>query len=937
MTGPPWLVDYDCHVLYGRDAERAEIGRLLEAARASRSGVLVLRGEAGIGKTALLEDARERAGDMHVLSARGVESESELPFAGLDKLLRPALAHLDKLPSPQAAALRRALGLQEGPAEERFLIFAACLSLLAETAERRPLLCLVDDAHWLDTVSAEALVFVARRLDAEGIAMLFAAREDDVRRFDPGDLPSLRVEPLDAEASATLLTRVAGAAAPSVRARLIEHAQGNALALVELPVALSEGQLAGDEPLPEALPLTDHVESIFLERVRRLPDEGQRALLIASADDLEDARLVTRAGELLGLDRRALDASEQAGLVSVHGSRLEFQHPLVRSAVYEAATSSERRSVHRALADALEESDEHADRRAWHLAASVVEPDEDVVRALDEAAERAEERAGYPAAAKAFARAAQLSAEEGARGRRLARAARAASIAGADAYAVALASEADPLVDDALLRAELELALGVAEFRCGRPLDGFPRLVEAAREAAKVAPAKAVELLFWAANVASIGGSPTALAEVSGLAAEVAAAGGDDEAVPVAHALAAFTRARRGDTASGAAELEAAFDWASTSDDVEHVYAVSLAALFQGENERFAALINRATSLARARGELGILAEVLSMSAVQHYFAQRFDEAALVAGESLELAHELGAANTTARPAGILAYVAAVHGDEEEAQRRADDMRALAAAHGIPARATYAAYVLAMLDLGRGRWIDARDQFRLVADPRPDVGDAFLARTAVPDTIEAALRAGSLDEAREALAWFEEWAPDSNYSWVPARLSCCRALLAEGAEAAGHFEEALRLGAGGGPFDLARIHLLYGEHLRRERRRTDARVQLRAALETFERLRAESWAERARAELRASGETSRKRDPSTVDQLTPQELQIARFVAQGLSNKEVAAQLFLSPRTIDAHLRKVFAKLGITSRGQLAGRLAAHDGSAEPAPARVHA
>jgi DNA-binding CsgD family transcriptional regulator len=590
----------------------------------------------------------------------------------------------------------------------------------------------------------------------------------------------------------------------------------------------------------------------------------------------------------------------------------------VRSAVYESATSSERRAAHRALAEALEGADEHADRRAWHLAASVVEPDGEVVRALDEAAERAEGRAGYLAAAKAFARAAQLSPDGGARGRRLSRAARAASIAGADDYAVALASEADPLVEDALPRAELELAVGVAGYRCGRPLDGFPRLLDAARAVAEIDLSKAVELLFWAAQIASIGGGATALAEVSKLAAEVAAAGGDGEALFVARALAAFAQARSGDSVAGEVRLEEAFDWASSADNAEHVYAVSLAALFLGENQRFATLVNRATSLARGRGELGVLGEALSMSAVQHYFAQRFDEAALVAEESLQLARELGGVNLTARPLGILAFAAAIRGDDDEARRRADEMRELAAAHGLPARATYAVYVLAMLDLGRGRWAEALEHFRVVADPRPDVGDEYLAKTAMPDMIEAAVRAGSPDEARKALSWFEEWASDSSYPWVEPRLSSCRALLADGEKATAHFDHALRLGLDGGPFDLAHIQLLYGEHLRRERLRTEARVQLRAALEGFERLRAEPWAERARAELRASGETARKRHPTTLDQLTPQELQIARLVAEGLSNKEVAAQLFLSPRTIEHHLRHVFVKLGVKSRTQLA-------------------
>ena len=904
-------------MLYGRDAERAAIGALLEAARASQSGALVLRGEPGVGKTALLEDARERAADMYVLSAKGVESESELPFAALHQLLRPALSHLDQLPAPQATALRCALGLEEGSANERFLVFAAGLTLLSEMAERRPVLCVVDDAHWLDTASADALLFVARRLHAEGIAMLFGAREGEVRGFEAAGVPVLALEGLDDEAARMLLSR-AGDAAPFVVERLIEQSRGNALALVELPSALSKAQLAGQEPLSETLPLTRQVESVFLERVRRLPRGSQRVLLLAAAVDAEDAALVDRAADVLGARPRALDAAEQAGLVSVHGNRLEFRHPLVRSAVYGAATSSERRAVHGAIAEALANDDRHAHRRAWHLAASVLTPDENVVLALEEAAHRAEERAGYTAAAKALARAAELSSDENARGRRLTMAARAARIGGADAYAVTLAGEASPLVDDALLQAELALVVGVAELHRGRPMDGYSRLIAAARAIAATDPPKAVELVIWAASAASMGGDRTARAEVSRLAAELASAGSDDETTSVAQAIALHAQGREGDTTSGAAELEGAIARVSTSNNAQHIYAVSVVALFLGDNQRFGTLINRATSLARAHGELGILAEALSMSASQHYLAQRFDEATLAASEALQFARELGAANSTGTPLGLLAFAAAIRGDDDEARRRCDELLELAAAHGLPARATYAVYVLAMLDLGRRRWVEALEHFRVVADPRPDVGDAFLARGAAPDMIEAALRAGRRDDAHEALSQFEGWAPNSSYPWVSARLSGCRGLLAHGEEATAHFEEALQLGADGGPFDLARIHLIYGEHLRRERHRSDSRVQLRAALEAFEGLRAAPWADRARRELRASGEIARRRDPTTVDQLTAQEVQIVRLVSEGLSNREVAAQLFLSPRTIDYHLRNVFAKLGITSRTQLA-------------------
>jgi DNA-binding CsgD family transcriptional regulator len=905
-------------MLIGRDAERAAIGALLEAVRASRSSTLVVRGEPGMGKTALLEDAREQASDMRVLSARGVESESDLPFAALHQLIRPALPLLEALPRPQADALRGALGLSERAGDDRFLISAACLTLLSELAEQGPVLCLVDDAHWLDTASADALLFVARRLDAEGIVLLFAAREGDVRGFETANVPSLLLEGLDSDAAATLLSRAAGEAAPSVRERLIEQARGNALALVELPSALSEAQLAGDEPLPEALPLTRQVESIFLERVRRLPDDAQRLLLLAAADDAEDAGLVTRASELVGAGPRTLDIAEQAGLISVNGNRLEFRHPLVRSAVYEAATSSERRAAHRALAEALARHEEQSDRRAWHLAASVLEPDESVVRALEEAAQRATERAGYLAAAKALARAAALSADAEARGRRLVEAARCARIAGADDDAVALANKARPLVGDPLLRGEIAYAIGIAEFRRGRPLEALQILLEAVREVSALDPHKAIELLIWAMGAASFGGDSAANAEVSRLVAAVVPAEGDDESVFVAQALAAFARAWDDDTAAGAEHLEGAFGWASTADDAQSVFAVSAAALVLGDQRRFASLINRAISLARARGEFGTLAPALTLRAAHLMLAQRFDEAALEAGEGVQFARELGAVNLALRPLSILAHVAAIRGDDEETRRLVDEVLELAIPRGLQLYATSAIHTLALLDLGRGRWTEALDRLGGLAGSRPNVPDTIQGRLALPDTVEAAVRAGRLDEARQALSTLEDWVADSGTSWASSRLAGCHALLAEGEEATEYFEKALRLASDSRPFDLARIQLLYGEHLRRDRHRADSRAQLRAALEGFERLRAEPWTERARGELRASGETARRRDPSTIDQLTPQELQIARFVAEGLSNKEVAAQLFLSPRTIHYHLRRVFVKLDITSRTQLA-------------------
>ena len=598
-------------VLYGRDAERARIGELLEAARASRSGVLVLRAEPGVGKTALLDDTRERAGDMHVLSARGVETESELPFAAIHQLLRPALEYVERIPAPQADALRGALGLAGGAVHERFLVFAACLSLLSELADRRPVLCLIDDAHWLDSASADALRFIARRLDAEGVVLLLAAREGDVRTLEAPDMPSLVLGGLDADAAAALLAHsLRVEPSPSVRDHLVAQTRGNALALLEVPTTLSDAQLAGAEPLPEALPLTRRVEGVFLDRVRRLPDDTQRLLLVAAADDSEHAGLIIRAAQSLGAGPRALDAAEQAGLVSVRGVRFDFRHPLVRSAIYVAATTSERRAAHRALAGAMTGDDAESDRMAWHLAASAIEHDEEIVCALEAAAERAEGRAGYMAAAKALERAAELSADGAARGRRLVSAARCARIAGADAYAVALANQALPLVDDPLLRAEIAYAVGAAEFRRGRPRDGLPRLIEGAREVIPLDPAKALESLVWASGAATLGADPLARAEVARLAATIDPASGDVGSKFVIQSFAGFPRA---DTTRGASTLADAVAWASTSDDAGQVFFVSYAALFAGDEPRFETLITRAIALARARGELGILAEALSL------------------------------------------------------------------------------------------------------------------------------------------------------------------------------------------------------------------------------------------------------------------------------------------------------------------------------------
>jgi DNA-binding CsgD family transcriptional regulator len=786
--------------------------------------------------------------------------------------------------------------------------------LLSELAERRPVLCLIDDAHWLDTASAEALLFVARRLDAEGIVMLFSAREGEVRTFDARDVASLMVEGLDADSSAVLLARTTGTAVSAIVVeRLLEQTKGNALALLEVPSALTPQQLAGSEPLPGALPLTTQVESIFLERVRRLPEETQRLLLVAAADDSEDLGLILRAAKAHGAAPEALDAAERARLVATHGSRLVFRHPLVRSAIYDAATVAERRAAHRALAACLEDGDDHLDRRAWHLASSVVDHDEGVAQAVEDVAERAEARAGYASAATAFERAAGLSSDRTARVRRLVAAARAASISCADDRAVALARRAAPLAETPKQRAGIGYVLGLAEVRRGRPSDAGPIFIEAAREIVEQDPALALELLVQAMGASSQASDTAGEREATSLAATIIPPENDRRARFLRTFLCGFAADVDDERERAAALLAESLEWVADTKDTYTIYLAGVCALYLGDDRRYDALLTRALGQARTRGEIGLVAEALALRAPQLLLAQQFDEAARAAEEAVQFARELKADNFALMPLAVLAALAALRGDDEEARRRAEEAIEHASVRNLRVRVGLANMALGLLDLGRGRWAEALERFDVAAS----VNTVGAIRVA-PDRIEAAVRANRLSAARAVLDQLESWVASARPGWAQPVLARSRALLTSGDEATAHFEEAMRLAEHARPFDLARTHLLYGEHLRRERRRADARVHLRTALEAFERFRAAPWVERAAAELRATGETARKRDPSTFDQLTPQELQISRLVAEGLSNKEVAAQLFLSPRTIDYHLRNVFAKLGITSRTQLA-------------------
>jgi DNA-binding CsgD family transcriptional regulator len=510
-----------------------------------------------------------------------------------------------------------------------------------------------------------------------------------------------------------------------------------------------------------------------------------------------------------------------------------------------------------------------------------------------------------------------LTPDSAGRARRLVEAARCASVAGADAHAVELAERAGLAVHDPIARAELASVIGLAETRQGRPANAPGPLISAAREVATLDPGRALDLLLDAAWAATEDGDPKVQREIYQVAAGLTGSTLDDRAAFILRLLKGLGAIAAGDVETAADELGVVIAAGAEYEDPRHVIWAGSAALGLSDEVRAGALFARGAALARRQGELGILVVALPVIGLHKFVAQQFDQAAVAAVEAEKLTRDVGAENMLALTKFVLAAVAAIRGRDEEAQLHVDEALVICRAHGLSLGVARLPWALALVDLGRGRWEQALTRLESIPLARMGIAGGLGIRS-IPDRVEAAVRAGRPDAARSALLAFERWAATVNVPLVWPRLASCRALLTEGSEATRYFDKAIALSADALPFDLARIHLLYGEHLRRERRRTDSRLQLRAALEGFERLGAEPWVERARAELRASGETARRRDPSTLSQLTPQELQIARFVAEGMSNKQVAAQLFLSPRTIDSHLRNIFSKLAISSRTQLA-------------------
>ena len=902
--------------LLGRDREREVLDRLLNGALGGRGGVLVVHGEPGVGKTALLEYVVEVGHEFRIARTFGVEAEMELPFAAAQQLCAPFLELMDRLPQPQQEALGVAFGLSPAPAPNPFLVGLAVLGLLAESAEDRPLVCLVDDAQWLDSASARTLAFVARRLLAERIVLVFATRE-------PGDalegLPELHLEPLGRREARTLLESVLPARVDdSVLERIVAETRGNPLALLELPRGLSPAQLAGGFGLLTAVPVSAGVEEGFARRLAGLGDDARCLLLIAAAEPTGDPALVWQAARRLGIAESAANALESEELLTL-SPRVVFRHPLVRSAVYRAAEVSDRRAVHRALAEATDPEID-PDRRAWHRAQAASMPDEDVAAELERSAGRAQARGGVAAVAAFLERAAALTPDPKRHAERLLAAASAKREAGDLDAALGLLPGIETGVLDELGRADVELLQAEIALEQRRGGDAGRLFLSAARRLEPLDPELAretyLELLggVMASDVEVVGGAPAVAA------AARAAPPGSVPPRSVDVLLDAFAIRLTDGYAAAAPTLAQALalllETDVSSNDAGRRLSPSsgrngnIVALEMWDPEALHILAARQVQAARDTGAFGHLHVALSFLARSHMLAGELTTATLMIDEARLIAEASGNPVLVNAPMILDAW----RGDEAQASELIEASSEEAAAR----RWTSNNYARSVLYNGLGRHDAARDAAWEAFRPDPIGYGTFL----VPELAEAASRTADTVILEHALEWLSERTRVISSGWASGIETRVRALLSEGEVADRLYRESIaHLSGTRLRPELARSHLLYGEWLRRERRRVDARRHLRIALEKFTSMGIEAFARRAERELLATGERARRRTVETLDQLTPQEAQIARLAARGDTNREIASQLFISPSTVEYHLRKAFRKLDVKSRVQLEGRL----------------
>jgi DNA-binding CsgD family transcriptional regulator len=901
--------------LWGRGQQCGVLDGLLADVRAGRSRVLAVRGEPGIGKSALLGYAADTASDFRVARAEGVESEMELPFAALQQLCGRMLDRLDQLPAPQRDALGVAFGLRTGSAPDRFLVGLAVLGLLSEVAADQPLLCLVDDAQWLDQASAQALAFTARRLDAESVAMLFSTRNSGPRD-DLARLPELVLTGLpDADARALLASVLPGRLDERVRDRIIAESGGNPLALLELPHGATAAELAGGFGVAGPLPVTGLIEQSFLRRVTPLPEATRRLLLLAAAEPVGDPALLWRAAGTLGIGADAAAPAETDGLLTIAG-RVTFRHPLVRSAVYQAAPAGDRRRAHLAIAEATDPGTD-PDRRAWHQAQAASGPDEDIAAELERCASRAQARGGLAAAAAFLERAAALTPEPPARAVRALAAAQAKYQAGAFDAALGLlaAAEAGPL--DEFQQARADLLRGQIAFASSHGSDAPALLLKAAKSLelldVRLARETYLEALFAAlfAGRLALGGGVREVAEAARAAPPPPQPGRAPDLLLDGLALVITEGYPAG--APMLKQAVSAFRSADVSgvEGLRWMWQACHGAGLLWDYGSWDLLSARRIELARDAGALTALPIAFSTRAGVHLFAGEF---AVAASQVAEVGSVTDATGSSIAPYAALA-LAALAGQEAEAFDLIEAGTKDAERRGEGEGLSFVHWAAAVMGNGLGRYADALAAAQQASEDSP--ADLF-ANWAVAEFIEAAARSGAPELAAGALQRLSEIARASGSDWALGVEARSRALLSEGETAETRYREAIdRLSRTRLRVELARAYLLYGEWLRRERRRVDAREQLRTAHQMLAGMGADGFAERAARELRATGERVRNRTTDVPAQLTARETQIARLASEGLSNPEIAAQLFMSPRTVEYHLHKVFTKLAISSRNQL--------------------
>jgi DNA-binding CsgD family transcriptional regulator len=915
-------------MLWGRGQQCSALDGLLAEVRAGRSRVLVIRGEPGIGKTALLDYAAETAQDFHVARAEGAESEMELPFAALQQLCGPMLSRLDRLPGPQREALEVAFGLRAGSAPDRFLVGLAVLGLLSEVAAVQPLLCLIDDAQWLDQASAQALAFVARRLDAESVALLFGTR-DPAGEGGLAGLPRLVLEGLpDADARALLASVLPGLLDERVRERIIAESSGNPLALLELPHGVTAAELAGGFGVADPLPVAGRIEQSFLRRITPLPEATRFLLLLAAAEPVGDLALLWRAAGSLGISADAASPAEADGLLTVAG-RVTFRHPLVRSAVYQAALVPDRRRAHRALAEATDPGTD-PDRRAWHRAQAAAGADEDIAAELERSASRAQARGGLAAAAAFLERSAALTLEPTLRAGRELAAAGAAAQAGAFDAALRLlaAAEASPL--DQLQSARADLLRGQIAFASSRGSDAPPLLLKAARRLepldsglARQTYLEALSAALYAGRLATGGGLREAAeaARAARLAPQPPSAA--DLAIDGLVSLITEGYAASAPTLKRALSASA-IEHISTEHGVRWLWLGVFAAEILWDDANWDQLSVGHIRRAREDGALGVLPVALSQRAALHLLEGEFAAATSL----IEEAETITKATGSQRLLAVQVALAAFRGRESQACELAELSAKDAARRGEGVGLTFLQWATAVLYNGLGRYEEA---LAAAQQAGGDPHELLFSTWAAAEVVEAATRSGAPERAISALQRLSDSTQASGSDWALGIEARSRALVSDGEAAERLYREALgHLARTRLRMELGRSHLLYGEWLRRQNRRIDAREQLRTAHQMFAGMGAGGFAERAARELRATGERIRKRSTDPPARLTARETQIARLADDGLSNPEIAAQLFMSPRTVEYHLHKVFAKLDISSRNQLHGILASQRNEGQP-------